>query len=284
MSTHCVGRFQFTVPDVLAVAGRSQSIYRVEVGTVSLPAGGVEALWHELLTRIRALNPPAGTRGPVVRTFELQPGVSAVWYFVNSDDSELRELEALKPEAEHAVVASRGGMAGQEAGVETLVKNVLDAYAPSVAQGFCVGRGAITSEPGLNEHALIAFEHRELPDFELTFGTQTVSEPDTRSYSNLDEEQQVVAALGGRMSALRDGARVVAGLDGKEIWITVVPRDEAPFVRFTWHFAGVPEDSLRPSINIKGSTTTNRQAELEAVWETLLQSLRAVPLSPVQAP
>jgi hypothetical protein len=276
-ASECLGRFWFVVPGALAVTGRSQSIYRVDVSTIPLPAGGLDALWRERLARVNALTPPPGVASPVIRTFELQPGVSGIWYFVNPDDDEELCLEALKPQSGYAVLASRRGAASKEAIVETLVKNVLDAYVPGTERGFCVGAGAITSEPGLNEYAGIALEHPTVPNFEVSIDTRTVKEPDTRAYSNLDEERQVTAGLGGTVEELRDQTRVVAGLEGKEIWASVDLPRETPFVRFTWHFPGVAEDSSRPMINIMGTAPTSRRAELEAVWEAVLRSFRPIP-------
>jgi Tle cognate immunity protein 4 C-terminal domain len=276
LMTECVGRFQLAMPEVLSVAGRSQSINRVEVNTSALPAGGVEALWRERITRIRALHPPSGIANPVIREFDLQHGVKAVWYFANSGDDELHTVEAIKPEANHAVLVLFEGIAGKEDVVEGLLKNVLDAYVPQARQGFCVGYGAITSEPGINEHARISFDHQRLSDLEITVETQTVKEPDNRTFSNLDEEKQVVRALGGEVITLRDQTRSVAGLQGKEIWASVVTPHEPSFVRFTWHFAGAPRDSARPMINIKGIAATDQQTELQTIWEIILNSLRSV--------
>jgi hypothetical protein len=280
--TECAGRFQFVAPEALAVAGRSQSIYRVEVSTVPLPAGGLDELWRERVARIKSLRPPEGLPTTLIKTFDLQQGVRAAWYFANPDDDEQLSLEALKPVADYAVLASRGGMSGGESGVETLVKNVLDAYihTQGAARGFCVGEGTITSEPGLNEHALVTLEHRYVRAFELKLDTQTVKEPDTRTYSDLDEERQVTAAHGGHVEVLREQARFVVGLEGKEIWASVASPEEAPFLRFTWHFPGVPGDSSRPMINVRATAPRDSRAELEAVWESVLGSLRAIPPSP----
>jgi hypothetical protein len=105
----------------------------------------------------------------VVRTFDLSPGVRGAWYIVNSYAPELRELEAIMPANDQAVLAVRGGEAGKEATVETLVRNVLSAYVRDTVQGFCVGHGAITSEPGLNEETRITFQHRKLHQLSVRF-------------------------------------------------------------------------------------------------------------------
>jgi hypothetical protein len=274
---HCIGRFQFILPDALQVAGRSQSIYRVQVKTVALPEGGMKALWQDKVARIQALTPPRSVSSAVIRTLDLQPSVKAIWYFSNPDDPDVHQLEAIKPEGDHAVVASRSSLAGKEASVETLITNILAAYLPVTTHGFCVGDGTVASEPGRGEETLIAFEHKKSPNFELRFETTTVSEPDTRTYSGIEEEQGLAADRGGKLIVLRNHNVLVAGLEGKEIRISVAAPHDAPVVRFTWHFPGVAEDSLRPMVNIVAIAPASEQAQLEAIWGGLLKSLRRVP-------
>ena len=171
------------------------------------------------------------------------------------------------------------GEAGRETTLETLVRNVLNAYVPGQSQGFCVGNGSITSEPGTNEHAGIGFEHNKVHGMEIFFDTQTVKEPDTQIFSNLDEEKEVVNANGGKLTVLLDHQRLVSVLEGKEMRISVTSPNETPTVRFTWHFAGVPADSSRPMINIKAVAPTADQKSLETIWEGVLQSVRPTPRS-----
>jgi len=244
-----------------------------------LPSDGVEALWQERLSHLQSLTPPPGAKNAIIRRFDLQTGISAVWYFGTSYATDLRNLEAIRPFADHAVLVKLDGEAGRETIVETLVRNVLNAYVPVEAQGFCVGNGSITSEPGINEHAGIGFEHKKLHGMEISFDTQTVKEPDTRTFSNLDEEKEVVNANGGKLAVLLDHQRSVAGLEGKEIRISVTSPNETPTVRFTWHFAGIPADSSRPMINIKAVASTAEQKSLETIWEGVLQSVRPTPRS-----
>ncbi len=107
--------------------------------------------------------------------------------------------------------------------------------------------------------------------------TQTVEEPDTRTFSNLDDEKQVVNANGGKLAALVDHQRSVAGIEGKEMRISVTSPNETPTVRFTRHFAGVPADSSRPMISLKAVAPTAEQKSLETIWEGVLQSARPIP-------
>ena len=150
-STQCVGRFQLTVPAEMVFTGRSQSIYRVDVTTLPIPQSGVDTLWDARLNRIRVLKAPGGASKAILKTFELAGGYRAVWYYNNPDAPQLRTLEAMRREGDFAVLAVRSAETGKEPTAETLVKNVLDAYVPQTAQGFCLGHGAITSEPGLKK-------------------------------------------------------------------------------------------------------------------------------------
>lgn len=184
---------------LLVVQARTQSIYRVQSTTEPLLVGGGDAVWNAMLARIQALRPPPSLDQVVVRNFQLQPGVRAVWYYRNPDAPRLLNLEALKTLPDHTLVLVRGCETGKEPTVEKLVGNVLNAYAPVTAQGFCLGFGCVTSEPGNNEDARVLFNERGFPDLQLTFETHTVSTP---AASQLPEDakqmEAAVAAKGGR--------------------------------------------------------------------------------------
>lgn len=267
----CIGRFQFNVPAELSISGRSQSIYRVKVNTAPRPQRGLDDLLKEQVSRL------GGGKATVVRTFDLEPGVRAAWYIEDPGKPQLRGLLAVKDGGDHAFVATRNGEASKSAGVESLVKTVVDSYVPAGRKGFCVELGAIVSEPGLNEETLIVFSDARVPELELEFSTRTVSSPDTTTYSNLDEEKTVAASHGGTLTVLRDQPRRVAGLQGKEIWMMAEIPQQKPLVRYTWHFAGVPQNSAKPMINIKGIAPSDKRGNLESIWETVLESIRAVP-------
>ncbi len=284
----CVGRFQMMVPETLSVAGRRQAIYRVDVSTIPLPKGGIEALWEDRISRIRTLPPPRGIKQVLMRTFEVMPGAPAVLYFRSAETPDLVALEAVRASGSHAVIANRGADLNAEQreallkatapeGLARLVQIVLSAYVSATERGFCIGDGAIvTPKPAVNEDALLSLAHRGSPNVKIRFETRTVAEPDTRSYSNLDEERQV-SGPGTRITVLRDQDRVVAGLTGKEIRAAVAPDKQPPFVRFTWHFPGVPGRSDQPLINVVGTALQREQTILEGAWEALLSSLRPIP-------
>ena len=54
---------------------------------------------------------------------------------------------------------------------------------------------------------------------------------------------------------------------------------EKPRVRFAWHFPGNPDNSTQPSVKISAAALKEHRAELEKIWETMLQSLRPVPVA-----
>lgn len=285
----CIGRFQFTVPEGMAAGGRSQSISTVDVSTAPLPPGGAKVLWKERVARISALTTPPGAPRSVARMFQLQTAVPGIWYFRSRDSPNLLALEAIKEFPDHALIVNRGAdldapqrqiilQGGSEAIVETLVKNIINAYVPASPRGFCVGYGSITTKPSRNEETNIVLQHRALPGVEIRIRTRTVAEPDTQTYSNLSEESDLATATGSQMTVLRDAPRVVAGLPGKEMRVSVTPPDESPFVRFTWHFTGVPRRADQPAIDIVGTAQASHVAELEPAWESLLSSVRPVPL------
>jgi hypothetical protein len=277
----CVGRFRLSVPEGLAVTGRSQSIYRVDVSTVPLPSGGAEAVWNERLPQIRALKAPPGTADVIVRTFELEPGVPAVWYKRSPESARLLALEAMKAVGNHVLLVSRGAEAGHEADIETLVKIVIDAYVPSTNSGFCVGSGSITSEPSQSENASISFVHQMLPDITLSFETQTVREPNlTNPLDGVERQARDLAAKGGQLKVLRNDVRSAAGLKGMEGWISITEPGKQPLFLLAWHFQGVGGRSDQPDIALHGEAHAEHQAEMETIWEGLLKSLQAVPLSP----
>lgn len=281
----CIGRFRFTLTALVKLAGRNQSIYGVDASTALLTSDSADAVWSARLSRIRSLKPPAQVRGPVIRNFQVETGAPAVWYFASSTFDRVRRLEAMKTVGDHALVVWFDAQAGKESLAETLVRNVINSYAPGGEHGFCIGHGSITSEPGMSEQALASFVHGELPEFRVSFDTHTVREPaTTHPLSDIDEEKRQLEAAGGQLRVLRDTERTVSNLLGREGRISVVSPGEKPFVRFTWHFPGTGWRSDQPEIMIKGIALMEHQAMLEAVWEAMLQSVRTVTLSPRSSP
>jgi len=271
----CIGRFHFAAAD-FKVTRRSQTIYRVDVNTMPLSAGGFGVAWQARLAEIRAL--ASATLGdPIIRSFELQPGIFGAWYIGDPDSPQLRSLQVLKPADNHFIQADVTADAGNEAMAEGLVREILNAYRPTTEHGFCVGFGSIVLQPAQIERATLKLAHRTLAGVLLRFDTETVKTPDTRTFSNLTEAELVVQGSGGQLSVLRNQQTTAAGLLGRELRIAVTVPGEEPFVRFTWHFPGEPLNAVKPQIDIVGSAYTTQQAALEALWEDMLGSLRPIP-------
>ncbi len=286
----CLGRFRFAVPGSFLVSGRSQSIYGVSITTSPLPPGGFDAFWASRLARIR---PPglstgsesgagqgAGAGAGAFRPVDLQPGTRAVWYLRDPDSPRIRNLEAGMASGTFAVLMSRSGEAGKESIVEDLLRLLLTDYVASTSHGFCVGQGALHSPPSADEESLISLTNKKSQDFQIKFSTRVVSRPDTTTYSDVEEEKEVAEAGGGSIAVIREQSRLVSGMEGKEIGISVRVPSDPPFVRFTWHFAGVPQNSFKPMINIVGTAPLPQQAELQKVWDSFLQSVEMVSPSP----
>jgi hypothetical protein len=267
-------------PENFTFAGQGQSIYTVDVSTVALPPAGAQAIWSQHVAQIEALPKPPGVAAVIRRSFQLAPGVSAVWYHRNSGTAGLIALDAMKSYPSHALMLSRGAdlsvksaTVDPEALVEKLETNIINAYVPQTGRGFCVGFGAITSKPSVNEHASVDFNDPSDSETHIQFETRTVTEPDTTTFSSLAEE----TAMGAPMNVLKEGARVVAGLSGKEIRISVAHAPAEGFVRFTWHFSGEAGSSDRPAIDIVGAAPLPRRARLESAWESFLSSVKRIP-------
>jgi len=263
----CGGRFAF-IAGAVNVMDRSQSIYRTNVTTLAMPPNGIDGYWA---TRL-------GRNGSPPRPVELQAGVKSAWSARNAAFPKILTLEAVSPVRDGLLLVDREADAGKEDVAETLVRDIINAFVPSTEHGFCVGTGAIALEPSQNEQVRLTLAKSDAPDVEVRFQTRTVREPDTSTYSNLDEEKSLVASRGGTLNIVRDGARVAADMSGKEIWIAVAVPNEPALVRFTWHFAGEASSPTHPSIDIVGTTTRERTGQLESLWESILGSLRAIPL------
>jgi hypothetical protein len=291
-STQCIGRFKFSMPAGFTT-GRSQTIYTVDVRTVSIAFSSAQIIWKDELEQIAAIKAPEGVSSSIIKTFELQPGVPAVWYYRQSSSTDLIALKTMKPFQGHVLIVSRGADLRarpdldeqQTKGiVEQLVKNVVDAYTTQADYGFCLDYGAITSEPSINELTLISFTHPQLPRFDLRFETRTVSQPDNETYSNLHEERAWLAGTQSKLTVLKNSQRMVAGMEGKEIRTSVASAEEPGFVRFTWHFPGASRKSDRPAIDILATANIKNQKQLEEVWEKMLQSLQSIPIRQINQP
>ena len=277
MTSQCVGRFQFHLDGELVVTSRRQRIYNVDVSTVPMPAKGAAVGWEQHLEEIKS--PLSGPPPVIHRTFNLEPGVPAVWYSIDSTASSTVTLEAAKSRGDHLFRIVRLAAAGKEAIAETLVRNIMNAYVPqATSYGFCVGFGSIVMEPAQVESTAITLADREGNGVEARVETEEVAQPDSSAYSDLSEEKDFAESTGSTLTVLAERDRTVAGMAGKEFRISVAPPGEPTLLRFTWHFEGVAADATKPKIDIMGAANAPQRARLEAAWETLLGSLHPLPV------
>lgn len=278
--TYCVGRFQFELAPLLLQATRSQSIYRVNARTVALSAAVPAPLvWSQRLATIRSsARQPAPD--PIVRTFELDPGVQAVWYRERPNDNTHATLETLKPFGDHALQLKREISAGQPDVTEQTFRRIAAGYVSQGHRGFCLENGSLTTESSRYEEASISFTDPKFADMRLSFISDAVDQVDPHDpLRDIEDERKVLVESGSEVTILRNERRVVAQLPGVEARIRMKPRGEAPFVRFTWRFDGTARDATAPQMMLVGTAQDPKNAELEAVWDRWLQSMRRVPPS-----
>jgi len=276
----CLGRFQFAAPEGLTLEGRTQSIYRVDVMTEPLPAGRMAQVWERRLHEIRSEDPPPEVKDRIIRTYTLKPDIQAVLYHDSADTPRPERLDGMKLAGNYVVSASRFGAQGQEADMETLVKHVLDAFAPELKEGFCVEHGSITSEAGNNEATQARFTHPALPDFEINFGTQTVRDP--ASLDELSDAEELRLGLAGESTSVETVAskrRVAAGLEGLEERFAITAAGEPPFLRYSWKYPGESMRGDRPSIMLRAVAHREHEPKMTEAWETILASLRQVAMA-----
>ncbi len=278
---HRIGRFRFLLPRALAVRGRSQGLYRADVGTVDIAPGGADAWWTARLAGLRAGKRPPGVADIVIRPLALGPGVQGVLYHANAETAVLQTVLAMKAFDDHLLFVARQTEAGGVPQIEKLVRGVVDAYVPGGREGFDVGRGCITSVPGVNEESRVALRHAALPDVELDFETHTVREPEkTDPLADIEHDRQRLSAGGGSLTVLRNQPRRAAGLDGMEGRLLVRQKaaaGAAGLLRFSWSHPGLAGQALAPAIMIVATARPQDQAALEAAWDLMLGSLQPLP-------
>lgn len=258
LKKEAIGRFRVGVPEAVKAASRSQRIYGVRVEAAQLGA------WALRMAEL-------GEK--VVSRPTMASGVEAVWYRQASD----LILEARQVRGETAVTIVRDAPEGKEAVAERLSGDVLAAYVEGTAAGFCIGPGAIRMGPSLSESVEMVWKGTTT-SVRLEFSTQTVSAPDTKSFTDVVEERAFAALAAGHLTVLGKRARTVAGMAGREIRISIALPGQEPQMRFTWHFAGVGRDGTKPQIDIVGTSGAGDQAALEAAWEAMLPSIETVPV------
>jgi len=279
---HRIGRFRFLLPAALVVQGRSQSIYRAEAGTVAIPPGTADAWWAAKLATLRRGKRPAGVADIIIRPLAVPaPEMRGVLHYAGPDTPELQTVLVMKPFADHLVHISRQTEADGVPEIEKMVLGTIASYVPGGREGFDIGHGSLTSVPGVNEQARIAFRHASLPKLELDFDTRTVRAPEKEDpLAGVEQDQQRLAAAGQTLTVLRNQRRSVAGLPGMEgrLLLKAIPPADS-LLRYSWSHPGVAALPTAPAIMVVASAPQRDQAALEAAWEQLLGSLQLLPLA-----
>ena len=279
MNEECIGRFRLDVPDNLKITGRSQSIYGVSVRTEPVRDSSVARQWETRLTVIGKLPAAGGRQSPVLSQPELERGVAGVFYNSSPASPSVVTLEAAQAAGDHGFWVTYTGTAGKEPGIQKLVRNVMTAYGPGTAHGFCAGAGSVRMGPSLSETVNMTLGPRAAGGIKLEFETKTVTEPDHK-FMDAAEGGEFAAATGGTFSVLMDRERTIAGLAGREVRVSMTLPGKAPLLKYGWHFAGVGRDATKPSISFFGQADADAQPELDAAWEVVIPSLRPVPVEP----
>ena len=247
-----IGRFRLALPGGLVIAGREQIVYAVKVWTTP-------ALWQSRLEEL----------GPRVKSKpDLGDGINAVWY----EERSVQLLEAAKSFGDHSIRLLRDAPDGKEQTAEKLAGNIIRGYHPSTESGFCIGAGAIRLGPAQVETTRLSLNAPGNPALEVEFTTQTVTTPDTKQYMDANEEREVMAELKGRLTVFREARRVVAGMEGMEIHLSMAPPGEPEIIRYTWHFPGVPGDGTQPRLNLVAFSSPEQHQSVSELREALEES------------
>lgn len=274
-----IGRFNVKVPDEMNLNYREQSIYGLNINTVPLPEDGIAAAWAKQMQEISAIKPPEGIKQALVKEFELLPGVKAAWYRDNAYYPKSRMLVVMQQWDNHILVAQRDAQEGKEEIAEELMSSIIQSYQANQSKGFGVGDGAILEGPSLSESTRLYLKHKGGKDIAIHYNTLTVHEKSYTKEKDLDEEKGFAKATGSKLKVLKKQKRAIAGIKGKEIWVSMSTPKEGTFIRFSWDFIGVSRDATKPSISISLKTTESDLKVLEGIWEQLLNSITARPLA-----
>lgn len=277
---HRIGRFQFTLGSTLLPRGRYQSIYGVEVSTVAAAPGQATLLWAERLAALRSGPKPPGAAERILRGFELLPAVPAVLYHETPDNPGLVTLLAGKPFGDHLLLVARSADVAAAANLEKLVRGVVLGYRPAGQQGFDVGFGTLTSEPGVNEEARLTLTHAALPEFDIRFDSHNVREPERADPLQDFEQDRQRLAGGVALSLLRNQPRRAAGLEGREGWVQFAYKTGENSLRLSWSYPGVAGQATTPAIMIVATARQQDRPALAAAWDMMLGSMRPIPPAP----
>lgn len=261
---HCVGRYGFSLPAGFVESERSGVIYRVEVGPQA--AAPEQALRAALKGR------------PILEEGVLGARIPSVWIEVRALRATRRQLLVAAPAGDHTLMLTATASAGRERVAEQLVRNILAAYRPGVARGFCIGPGSIVSEGSRNERAGLTLTSSVAPGLELRLSTETVVMPQPdHPFVQYAEMAPELARRGQQLKVLEHRPSRVAGVDGIDGRISLTDEDGRTTRRYLWFHAGAPARSEDPALSIHAEAPEALHDALDAAWTMVLQTFKRLP-------
>jgi hypothetical protein len=268
---HCVGRFNFRLPQALRPTGREQSLFLLQLSsaTINSPAE-LAQFWAHARRSFAGLDAGAEPL-KVLREFELDGVGPAVWVQLSSLHPDARKLLAMKPGRGHALLLEARATAGREQAAESFMAKVAAGFVPGATLGFCVGHGAFDLPASKNERASASFSAGS--GIVVSVETETVSAPDDGQSSSASTMNSPDIKVLSKMD------RQAAGLPGKEERVRITGSNAKPKVAMTWIHPGGVGHGLKPRIRLMMSGPDEQGTAINAAWDLLLNSLQQRPAS-----
>lgn len=267
----CIGRFSLSPPPGWVLQARSQKMYLTDLDDAPPPPAAGSS--DPVLDRLRQGLPP---KAPLIRRFELDGVGPAAWFGLGSVDSVDRRLVALAGPLRLQLLATKG----REAPAEKGLRMIAPGYRPGARSGFCLVNGAMDLEPSRNETTQLSLAASAWPDTRFTLHTRAVDKPDTtHPMAQPEAEAAALAGSGATLQLQPQRARQVAGLAGQELRGELQADAHTPPRRlYRFFHAGVGRQAGAPLMTLALEGPASEQAALDLAWNTLLDSLRPLPL------
>lgn len=284
----CVGRFRLSVPRLMERAGtyRMQSVSLVETRPADPSPEAFDRAWAARVAAVAALREEHvrdrtarwNHDGEVFERRTFGPRFEGIRYLERGDG--LSTWAALRDAGPVFLGLETNGLDTEKEAAAAFILALGTGYRPGATgagpRQFALDFGAVDAPPG-EEDADVLF--RGL-DVDFTFETAFTREPEQVSVlAKLGRAAiRVGISLTGRLTQVKhDGRRRVGGLVGEEL-IMREKSDDAPGggrLYYGWTYPGRANDALRPRIDLKMETSAADQERKTALWNALLDSVRA---------
>lgn len=272
----CLGRFSFALPQGWLVSGRDQRIYFSRV-TDDLRSLGRALPGVSPVQRVLRGDAPGSE--PPLREFTLDGVGPAAWYAVGGVHSPNRRLAVLAGSPESGLRLEAMATTGREGQAEQGLRQLAAGYRAGARTGFCLPHGAIVLDPSRSESTRLTALNPRVHGAELRFSTVTTATP--RSDGPLADpaaDAQAMAGTGTTLTPISKTERRVAGLAGHDARALLKEPNKEPTLIYRFFHPGTANSATAPEIIAALDGPAGRQAELDAAWDQLLDSVRPVPL------